>query len=88
MLLYSTFGAFLLRKDMVFGTFPSIDSVRFFPRVGHGVGQALLTELVKAQHKIDAITATENFILGFRLGVRLMAECMDDNDGDIRNGGG
>ncbi len=52
------------------------------------VKQALLTELVKAQHKIDAITATENFILGFRLGVRLMAECMDVDDGDIRNGGG
>ncbi len=51
------------------------------------VKQALLTELVKAQHKIDAITATENFILGFRLGVRLMAECMDDNDGNIRDGG-
>jgi len=52
------------------------------------VQQALLTKLVKAQHEIDGITATENFILGFRLGVRLMAECMDENDGDIRNGGG
>lgn len=29
----------------------------------------------------------EKFILGFRLGVRLIAECMDDNDGDIRIGG-
>ncbi len=38
------------------------------------VKQALLTELVKAQQRIDAITATENFILGFRLGVRIMAE--------------
>ena len=36
---------------------------------------------------IDSITALENFILGFRLGVRLMAECMDENDGDIRTGG-
>ena len=51
------------------------------------VNQALLTRLVKAQHEIDSITATENFILGFRLGTRMMAECMDDNDGDIRNGG-
>jgi len=47
------------------------------------VKQALLTKLINAQHEIDAITATENFILGFRLGVRLMAECMDDNDGNI-----
>jgi len=51
------------------------------------VQQALLTRLVKAQHEIDSITAVENFILGFRLGVRLMAECMDENDGDIRDGG-
>lgn len=26
---------------MIFGTFPSIDSIRIFPRVGHGVGQAV-----------------------------------------------
>ena len=51
------------------------------------VRQALLTKLVKAQHEIDGITATENFILGFRLGVRMMVECMDDNDGDIKSGG-
>ncbi len=51
------------------------------------VQKALLTKLVKAQHKIDSIAAVENFILGFRLGIRLMAECMDDNDGDIRDGG-
>ena len=48
---------------------------------------ALLTDLVKAQHEIDSITAVENFVLGFRLGVRMMVECMDDNDGDVRNGG-
>jgi hypothetical protein len=49
--------------------------------------QEILTKLIRSQHEINSITATENFILGFRLGVRLMAECMDDNDGDIRNGG-
>lgn len=47
----------------------------------------VLTKLIRSQHEIDSITATENFILGFRLGVRIMAECMDENDGDIRNGG-
>ena len=46
--------------------------------------QTLLTELVKAQLEIDRITSVENFILGFRLGVRMMAECMDENDGNIR----
>ncbi|MBD5085502.1 MAG: hypothetical protein HDT33_10745 [Clostridiales bacterium] len=50
--------------------------------------QAILTKLIRSQREIDSITARENFILGFRLGVRIMAECLDDNDGDIRNGGG
>ena len=50
-------------------------------------GQTVLAKLIESQQEIDSITALENFILGFRLGIRLMAECMNDNDGDIRNGG-
>ena len=50
-------------------------------------GQTILAKLIESQHEIDSITALENFILGFRLGARLVAECMDYNDGDIRNGG-
>ena len=50
--------------------------------------QAILTKLIRSQHEIESITALENFILGFRLGVRLMAESMDDNDGNIKNVGG
>ncbi len=49
--------------------------------------KAILEKLIQAQHEIDSITALENFIRGFRLGIRLMAECMDENDGallDIR----
>ena len=49
--------------------------------------QTILTKLIRSQHEINSITATENFILGFRLGVRLITECMDDNDGNIRTGG-
>ena len=41
------------------------------------IDQETLTKLIQSQHEIDSITALENFILGFRLGVRLMAECMD-----------
>ena len=52
------------------------------------IEQTILTKLISSQHEIDSITARENFILGFRLGVRMVIECMDDNDGDIRNGGG
>ena len=48
--------------------------------------QTILAKLIRSQHEIDSITALENFILGFRLGVRIMAECMDENDGDIRIG--
>ena len=44
--------------------------------------QTLLTELVNAQQQIDSITAQENFVQGFRLGVRVVAECMVENDDD------
>ena len=43
-----------------------------------------LTALTSAQQEINSITAIENFIMGFRLGVRLMMECMDEDDGDIQ----
>jgi len=46
----------------------------------------LLNALTDAQHEIDRITALENFILGFRLGVRLMVACMGEEDGDMVNG--
>ena len=47
-------------------------------------GQTILTKFVRSQHDINSITALENFILGFRLGARMMAECMDENDGDTQ----
>ena len=50
-------------------------------------GKTILTKLFESQDEVESIMARENFILGFRLGVRLMAECMDDNDGDIKTGG-
>ena len=51
-------------------------------------GKTILTKLFESQDEVESIMARENFVLGFRLGARLMAECMDDNDGDIRNVGG
>ena len=50
-------------------------------------GQTILAKLIESRDEIENITALENFILGFRLGVRLITECMDENDGDMRNGG-
>lgn len=43
-----------------------------------------LNALTNAQQEINGITAIENFILGFRLGFRLIMECMDEDDGDIQ----
>ena len=51
------------------------------------VGQAVLAKLIESQQEIDSITAMENFILGFRLAAKIVMECMDNNDGDIRTGG-
>ena len=50
-------------------------------------GQTILAKLIESEDEIESITARENFILEFRLGTRIMAECMDDNDGDIKMGG-
>ena len=50
-------------------------------------GQTILAKLIESKDEVESITALENFILGFRLGTRLMAECMDENDGDIKTGG-
>lgn len=36
----------------------------------------LLKALVETQQQIDSITAEENFIFGFKLGVQLMVECL------------
>ena len=46
-------------------------------------GRTILTRFTRSQQEIDSITALENFILGFRLGVRLMTECMDEDDGEL-----
>ena len=50
-------------------------------------GQTILAKLIESQQEIDSITALENFILGFRLGAKIMMECMDNNDGNIKIGG-
>ena len=47
-------------------------------------GQTILAKLIESKDEVESITARENFILGFRLGARITMECMDGNDGDIR----
>lgn len=45
-------------------------------------GKALLEDLLKTQQDMDGVTAEENFILGFRPGVQLMAECLTGGEDD------
>ena len=47
-------------------------------------GQSILAKLIESEDEIESITALENFILGFRLGAKITMECMDENDGAIR----
>ena len=47
-------------------------------------GQTILAKLIESRDEIESITARENFILGFRLGAKITMECIDENDGDIR----
>ena len=47
-------------------------------------GQTILAKLMESKDEAESITARENFILGFRLGARITMECIDRNDGDIR----
>ena len=41
-------------------------------------GKAQLEAILNTQLEMDSATAEENFILGFRLGVRIMAECLSE----------
>lgn len=47
-------------------------------------GLAILAEMADAHQEISCVTAVENFILGFRLGARIMVECLDEDDGDMK----
>ena len=41
-------------------------------------GKEQLNAILDTLLEMDGVTAEENFILGFRLGVRLMAECLTE----------
>lgn len=47
-------------------------------------GRHTLEVLTNAQQEINSITAVENFIIGFRLGARLIIACMDNSDGNTQ----
>ncbi len=49
-------------------------------------GQQLLKDFDDLHQQVASINSEENFIQGFRLGVRLMAECLTEPQGGDPNG--
>lgn len=45
--------------------------------------KTLLLRLLNAENEISSTMALENFILGFRLGMRIAIEALDENDGSL-----
>ena len=50
-----------------------------------GKEKTLLLRLLNAENEIGSTMALENFILGFRLGVRMILEALDEDDGSLLN---
>ena len=48
-----------------------------------GEAHSLLLRLINAENEIGSTMALENFILGFRLGVRMILEALDEDDGSL-----
>ena len=45
--------------------------------------KTLLLRLINAENEVGSTMALENFILGFRLGVRMILEALDEDDGSL-----
>ena len=45
--------------------------------------KTLLLRLLNAENEISSTMALENFILGFRLGMRMAMEALDEDDGSL-----
>ena len=50
-----------------------------------GTEKTLLLRLLNAENEIGSTLALENFILGYRLGVRLILVALDDGDGSLHD---
>ena len=48
-----------------------------------GEEKTMLLRLLNAENEIGSTMALENFILGFRLGVRMILEALDEDDGSL-----
>ena len=52
-------------------------------KLPEGEAHSLLLRLINAENEIGSTLALENFILGFRLGARLILEALDEDDGSL-----
>lgn len=48
-----------------------------------GEEKTLLLQLLNAENEINSTMALENFILGFRLGMRMTIEALDEDNGNL-----
>ena len=48
-----------------------------------GEKKTLLLRLLNAENEINSTMALEHFILGFRLGMRMAMEALDEDDGSL-----
>ena len=48
-----------------------------------GEEKTLLLRLLNAENEISSTMALENLILGFRLGMRIVIESLDEDDGNL-----
>ena len=48
-----------------------------------GEEKTLLLRLLNAENEISSTMSLENFILGFRLGMRMAMEALDEDDGSL-----
>ena len=48
-----------------------------------GEEKTLLLRLLNAENEISSTMALENFILGFRLGMRIAIEALEEDDGNL-----
>ena len=48
-----------------------------------GEEKSLLLRLLNAENEISSTMALENFILGFRLGMRMAMEALNEDDGSL-----
>ena len=54
-----------------------------FTTLLEGEEKTLLLQLLNAENEISSTMALENFILGFRLGMRIAIEALDEDDGNL-----